>query len=35
MHVTWSYCKAAGFVDKRKTNKFKQSKKEESTGAQQ
>jgi len=35
MHVTWSYCQAAGFVNKRKTNKLEQFKKEESAGAQQ
>jgi len=34
MHVAWSYCQAAGFVAKRKTNRLEQFKKEESTGAQ-
>jgi len=32
MHVAWSYCQAARFVDKRKTNKQEQFKKEESAG---
>jgi len=30
----WSYCQAAGFVAKRKTNKLEKSKKEESAGKQ-
>jgi len=32
MHVAWSYCKAAGFVAKRKTNQLKIFKKKESAG---
>jgi len=34
MHVAWSYCQKAGFVDKRKTNQLEQIKKEKSAGAQ-
>jgi len=34
MHVEWSYCKAAGFVAKRKTNQLDTFKKEESAGTQ-
>jgi len=32
--VAWSYCQAAGFVGKRKTNQLDQFKKEEPAGAQ-
>jgi len=33
MHVSWSFCQAASFFE-RKTNQLEQFKKEESTGAQ-
>jgi len=29
MHVAWSYCQAAGFMDERKTNQLDKFKKEE------
>jgi len=34
MHVAWSYCQAAGFADKQKTNQLDHFKKEKSVGAQ-
>jgi len=34
MHVAWSYCQAAGFVAKRKTNQLEQFKNVESASAQ-
>jgi len=32
MHIAWSYCQAARFVAKRKTNQLEKFKKEESAG---
>jgi len=32
--LAWSYCQAAGFVDKRRTNQLEPFKKEKSAGAQ-
>jgi len=34
MRLTWSYCQAAGFVAKRKTNQLEKFKKEVSAGTQ-